>query len=262
MAARGVTAERRPLPCPSAVPFFCPIFFYHFPHLPPSTLKHMPPPLLTLCLLLLATLPCPAAPAPTPSPRAAAHWAFQPVRPVPAPATRDTTWPHNDLDRFILAKLEANHLTPSAPADRRTLIRRATYTLTGLPPRPEDVAAFLADTSPDAYANLVDRLLASPQYGERWARHWLDLARYSDTKGYVYAGEEKRFVHSHVYRDWVVNALNADLPYDRFILLQLAADQHQPTAQSSPAASALNAPTPLSSADLRTSSQRAIIAWW
>ena len=204
----------------------------------------MPPLFLTLCLLLLATLPCPAAPAPTPSPRAAAHWAFQPVRPVPAPATRDTTWPHNDLDRFILAKLEANHLTPSAPTDRRTLIRRVTYTLTGLPPRPEDVAAFLADTAPDAYANLVDRLLASPQYGERWARHWLDLARYSDTKGYVYAGEEKRFVHSHVYRDWVVNALNADLPYDRFIAFQIAADQLPPTTPSAPAASPPNDLTP------------------
>ncbi len=210
----------------------------------------LPPRLFTLCLLLLAPLACPAAPAP--SSRAATHWAFQPVRPATAPATRNTTWPRNDVDRFILAKLEANQLSPSAPADRRTLIRRVTYTLTGLPPRPEDVAAFLADTSPDAYANLVDRLLASPHYGERWARHWLDIARYSDTKGYVYAGEEKRFVHSHVYRDWVVNSLNSDLPYDRFILLQIAADQLQtpaPAIPSVPAAAtkaspALAAPRP------------------
>ncbi len=203
----------------------------------------MPPPrLLTLCLLFLAVLPCPAAPAP--SPRAAAHWAFQPVRPAAAPPTRNPTWPRNDVDRFILAKLEANNLPPATPTDRRTLIRRVTYTLTGLPPRPEEVTAFLADTSPDAYTNLVDRLLASPQYGERWARHWLDIARYSDTKGYVYAGEEKRFVHSHVYRDWVVNALNTDLPYDRFVMLQIAADQLLPTSIASVPAEVSTPPRP------------------
>ena len=128
----------------------------------------------------------------------------------------------------MLAKIEAAGLAPSPPADRRTLIRRATFDLTGLPPTPEEVEAFVADSTPDAYARLIDRLLASPRYGEHWGRHWLDIARYSDTKGYVYAREERRFVHAPAYRDWVVEAFNRDLPYDRFLLLQIAADQAAP----------------------------------
>ncbi|MBI2925393.1 MAG: PSD1 domain-containing protein [Verrucomicrobia bacterium] len=153
------------------------------------------------------------------------HWAFQPPRPHPIPAVKNRSWPQTAIDHFILAKLEAQRLQPSPPADKRTLIRRATYDLTGLPPTAEEVAAFLADKSPRAFATVVDRLLASPRYGERWGRHWLDVARYSDTKGYVYDREEKRFVHSETYRDWVIRALNEDMPYDQFLRLQIAADQ-------------------------------------
>ena len=156
---------------------------------------------------------------------ATTHWAFQPVKQHPLPDVKNVSWIKSPIDKFILAKLEASNVTPSDPADRRTLIRRATYDLTGLPPTSDDVAAFVNDTSPDAYAKLIDRLLSSPHYGERWARHWLDLARYSDTKGYVYDREERRFVHAHAYRDWVINAFNTGLPYDQFLLYQIAADQ-------------------------------------
>lgn len=153
------------------------------------------------------------------------HWAFQPVADPPVPAPRDANRVRTPVDAFIVAKLEASGLTPSPEADRRTLIRRVSYALTGLPPSPEDVAHFVANADPQAYADLVERLLNSPHYGEHWARHWLDVARYSDTKGYVYAREERFWVHAWTYRDWVVRAFNDDLPYDRFLLLQIAADQ-------------------------------------
>jgi hypothetical protein len=157
------------------------------------------------------------------------HWAFVPVREQVLPKVKDTSWPQTPIDHFILAKLEANSLKPSPPADPRTLIRRMTYDLTGLPPTPEEVEAFAKACSignrQSAIGNLADRLLASPHYGERWARHWLDVARYADTKGYVYAREERFYTHSHTYRDWVVRALNNDLPYDRFLMLQIAGDQ-------------------------------------
>src|SRR6185503_10281688 len=160
-----------------------------------------------------------------PAPAKTAHWAFQaPHRPA-LPKVNAASWPRTPIDRFILAKLEARGLQPAPPADKRTLLRRATYDLTGLPPTPEELEAFQRDTSPESFARVVDRLLASPHYGERWGRYWLDVARYSDTKGYVYDREEKRFVHSHVYRDWVVRALNEDLPYDQFLLQQIAADK-------------------------------------
>lgn len=154
------------------------------------------------------------------------HWAFQPVREPAVPEVRNTRWPQTPIDRFILAKLEEKNLKPSSAADKRTLIRRVTYDLTGLPPSVEEVEAFLKDRSKDAFAKVVDRLLASPRYGERWGRYWLDVARYADTKGYVYSDrEESKFVHAHAYRDWVIRALNEDMPYDRFVKLQLAADQ-------------------------------------
>ncbi|MFG0333134.1 MAG: PSD1 and planctomycete cytochrome C domain-containing protein [Maioricimonas sp. JB049] len=153
------------------------------------------------------------------------HWAFQPVRRPDVPASPDAAWMRTSIDAFVLRKLNDAGLSPAPEADRRTLARRATYTLTGLPPTPEDVDTFVSDDSPDAWERLIDRLLESPHYGEQWARHWLDVARYSDTKGYVYAREERFWVHAWVYRDWVVQALNNDLPYDRFLLLQLAADQ-------------------------------------
>ena len=159
---------------------------------------------------------------------APAHWAFQVPKEQALPAVRDAAWVKTGIDRFILAKLDAAGLQPAPPADRRTLIRRASFDLTGLPPTPGEVEAFVADVSPEAFAKVVERLLASPHYGERWGRHWLDVARYADTKGYVYAREERSFVHAWAYRDWVVRAWNDDLPYDRFLQLQIAADQLVP----------------------------------
>ena len=148
------------------------------------------------------------------------HWAFlPPVRP-PIPTVKDAKWPRNDIDRFVLARLDKEGLAPSPEADRTTLIRRLSLDLIGLPPTPEEVDAFLKDESPDAYEKVVDRLLASPHYGERWGRWWLDAARYADSDGYE--KDKPRFVW--FYRDWVVNALNRDLPYDRFIVEQLAGD--------------------------------------
>jgi len=132
------------------------------------------------------------------------------------------------VDVFVGAALRKEELTASPPASRQALIRRATIDLTGLPPSPAEVEAFVNDPSPDAYPRLIERLLASPHHGEQWARHWLDVARYSDFKGYVYAREEKRFVHATAYRDWVVRAFNEDMGYDRFLLRQIAADQVEP----------------------------------
>lgn len=154
------------------------------------------------------------------------HWAFQPPQPQTLPEVAGVDWPRTDVDRFLLAALESKDIEPAPEADRRTLIRRLSFDLLGLPPTPEETEAFAADPDPDAYEKLVDRYLASPHYGERWARHWLDVARYADTKGYVYGGrEEANFTHSYVYRDWVVKALNDDMPYDEFVRLQLAADR-------------------------------------
>ncbi|MEX0714291.1 MAG: PSD1 and planctomycete cytochrome C domain-containing protein [Pirellulales bacterium] len=154
----------------------------------------------------------------------AEHWAFQPVVPREPPSVKNTAWSANPIDAFVLARLEAQALAPSPPADRRTLLRRATFDLIGLPPTYDQVQAFLDDKQPGAFERAVDRLLASPQYGERWGRHWLDVARYADTKGYVFT-QERRYPFSYTYRDYVVRAFNEDLPYDRFILEQLAADQ-------------------------------------
>ncbi|HEV3029058.1 MAG TPA: DUF1549 domain-containing protein, partial [Planctomycetota bacterium] len=154
------------------------------------------------------------------------HWAFQPIGNPQPPPVKSLAWVTSPVDRFVLAKLEERGLRPAPPADRRTLLRRVTYDLTGLPPAPEEVDAFLADPAADAFPKVVDRLLASPAYGEHWGRHWLDVARYADTKGYVYGDrEEARFVHSYLYRDWVVRAFNEDLPYDQFLIQQIAADQ-------------------------------------
>jgi len=154
------------------------------------------------------------------------HWAFQSPKEPPVPKVGNARWLQTPIDNFIIARLEQKGLQPSPPADKRTLIRRATYDLTGLPPTPEEVDAFLRDASSEAFARVVDRLLSSPRYGERWGRYWLDVARYSDTKGYVYTDrEEGRFVHSYAYRDWVIRAFNEDMPYAEFLKLQIAADQ-------------------------------------
>lgn len=152
------------------------------------------------------------------------HWAFQPILKPALPTVKDKGWVRNDVDAFVLAKLEAAGLTPSQPADRRTLLRRAYFDVTGLPPSFAEVQAFEQDTRSNAFELAVDQLLASPHYGERWARHWLDVARYADTKGYVFQ-EDRNYPHAYTYRDWVVKALNADLPYDQFVARQIAADQ-------------------------------------
>ena len=124
----------------------------------------------------------------------------------------------------MLAQAQKAGITPSPPADRRTLIRRATIDLLGIPPTAAEIDAFVADPVPDAFARVVERLLASPHYGERWGRHWLDVARYADTKGYVFT-EERKYPFAYTYRDYVVRAFNADLPFDQFLLHQIAADQ-------------------------------------
>ncbi len=148
------------------------------------------------------------------------HWAFVQPKQQPLPAVKWKTWPRNPIDYFILARLEAEGFKPAPEADRYTLARRLYLDLIGLPPAPEEAEAFVNDKSPDAYERLVDRLLASPHYGERWARRWLDLARYADTNGY----EKDRPRSIWPYRDWVISALNADMSFDRFTIEQLAGD--------------------------------------
>ncbi|MFO0888519.1 MAG: PSD1 and planctomycete cytochrome C domain-containing protein [Isosphaeraceae bacterium] len=166
----------------------------------------------------------PSKPDPARSPDARSHWAFQLVRDPRPPAVQQAEWCTTSVDPFILARLEAKGLAPSPRADKRALIRRATFDLTGLPPSPEEIAAFLSDPSPEAFTHVVDRLLASPHYGERWARHWLDVSRYSDTRGYVFF-QDASFHWAYTYRDYVIRALNSDLPFDRFVIEQLAADR-------------------------------------
>jgi hypothetical protein len=160
--------------------------------------------------------------------QARAWWAFQPLRRPEAPDVAGSDpggWCRTPIDRFIHARLVAQGLHGNPAADRRTLIRRATLDLTGLPPTPEEVDAFLSDTAPDAYERLIDRLLASPHYGERWARHWLDLARYAESHGYEQDYDRPSAYH---YRDFVIQALNSDLPYDRFVQWQIAGDELEP----------------------------------
>lgn len=154
-------------------------------------------------------------------------WSFQPVHPTNPPPVRAAAWPQTPVDQFILAELERRGLAPAKVTDKRTLLRRATYDLTGLPPTPAELDAFLADRSPDAFARVVDRLLASPAYGEKWGRYWLDVVRFTDSfdaRIVTGAGSIMDITESHRYRDWVVKALNADMPYDQFIIHQIAGD--------------------------------------
>ena len=151
-------------------------------------------------------------------------WAFQPVKAVPVPAVRDADWPRSAVDHSILVALEATGLRPSGPADKRTLLRRATFDLIGLPPTPAEIDAFLADDSPEAFGRVVDRLLASPRYGERWGRHWLDVVRYADARDLIQLPKESDFREVWRYRDWVVDAFNRDLPFTDFIRHQIAGD--------------------------------------
>lgn len=147
-------------------------------------------------------------------------WSFQPLRPVPPPAVKNSAWPRKTIDRFLLAELDKRGLAPSATADPRVLIRRASFDLIGLPPTPEEMDAFVGVRAEDAYARLIDKLLASPHYGERWGRHWLDLVRYCDIGESWVQSKGKPYL----YRDWVIRALQDDMPYDQFVQKQLAAD--------------------------------------
>ena len=150
----------------------------------------------------------------------AKHWAFVPPVSPALPAVKNAAWVRNPIDRFILSRLEKEGLTPSPEADKITLLRRVTLDLTGLPPTPADVSAFLADNSKDAYEKTVDRLLANPHYGERMALAWLDLARFADTHGYHIDSQRDMWR----WREWVINAFNTNLPYDQFVIQQLAGD--------------------------------------
>ncbi len=151
------------------------------------------------------------------------HWAFQPLRPDgPPEVSDDGGWVRNEVDRFVLAKLQAAGLKPSEEADRVTLLRRVTFDLIGLPPTPDEIAEFVADDSPNAWEQVIDRLLASPQYGERWGRHWLDLAQYADSSGFH---NDLDRPHAWKYRDYVIRSFNDDKPYGRFVAEQLAGDE-------------------------------------
>jgi len=152
------------------------------------------------------------------------HWAFMSVRDPTPPAVQHLDRVTNPIDQFLLATLESKGLALSPSADSRTLIRRLYFDVIGLPPAADEVEAFVKDPSPDAYAKLVEKLLASPHYGERWARFWLDLSRYADTKGYLFE-EDRNYPYAYTYRDWVIRAFNDDMPYDQFIVRQLAADR-------------------------------------
>ncbi|HYT92791.1 MAG TPA: PSD1 and planctomycete cytochrome C domain-containing protein, partial [Gemmataceae bacterium] len=149
------------------------------------------------------------------------HWAWQPLRAAKVPAVKDASWARGDLDRFILSKLEEKGLRPAGDADRPTLLRRVTFDLTGLPPTPEEIEAFVNDGAPDAFVKVVDRLLASPAFGERWGRHWLDVARYGESTG---SARNLPYPHAWRYRDYVIDAFNQDRPYDQFLREQIAGD--------------------------------------
>lgn len=155
------------------------------------------------------------------------HWSYRRLAPVSPPAVRDTAWVKNDIDRFVLVKLEAAGISPNEEAAKEKLLRRVTFDLTGLPPTPGERQLFMADASADAYERLVDRLLASPRFGERWARHWLDTVRFGESGGYEFDGDRPGAYH---YRDFVIRAFNADMPYDRFLQLQVAGDLIDPAS--------------------------------
>ena len=185
--------------------------------------------------LLLSTFSLPAAPEGKPDARH--HWAFQKIVSTKVPAVRQSSWVGNPIDAFILAGLEARGIEPGPAADKTTLLRRVTLDLTGLPPTPEELAGFLADRSEHAYARVVDRLLQSPQYGERWARHWLDLARYAESEGFK--ADETR-PNAWRYRDYVIQSFNQDKPYDRFVREQIAGDELWPDDPQAQVATAFN----------------------
>jgi hypothetical protein len=174
--------------------------------------------------------------------RAQRLWSFQPIRAVAPPTPKNKTWAKNPIDSFVLGKLEQSKLAPASSANRLTLLRRAYFDLVGLPPPPEEIEKFAKDKRPEAYIELIERLLASPQYGERWGRHWLDVARYADTGGF-----EKDFLYQNAwqYRDYVIRAFNADKPFNQFIQEQVAGDELWPDNPEAMAATALYAIGPV-----------------
>jgi hypothetical protein len=190
-----------------------PMMPYGGPQLPPNEIA-------TIRNWIDAGAPGPDSTTPLAAVKAPRHWSYiKPVRPA-LPEVKNAAWCRNPIDHFILARLEHERLKPAPPASKNTLLRRVYLDLTGLPPSPQEVAAFVADQSPDAYEKVVDRLLASPHYGERWARPWLDLARYADSNGY----EKDRRRTAWEYRDWVIRALNQDMPFREFTIEQIAGD--------------------------------------
>ena len=189
---------------------------------------------LAVCFLAVAA----EVPPPRPfRPAERSYWAFQKVVKPPVPAVKNRAWVRNEVDAFILAKLEEKGIQPNPRADTVTLLRRATIDLTGLPPTAEAVPDFVNDSSPNAFEKVVERLLASPRYGERWGRHWLDLARYADTQGFK-ADETRPNVWR--YRDYVIDAVNQDKPYDRFIKEQIAGDELYPDDPAAKVATGFN----------------------
>ena len=176
---------------------------------------------LFLCCLILLLSAFPLSGQQKPASDARKFWSFQPVARPSLPTVKNPVWCSTPIDPFILAKLEANKLSPVKPADRRTLIRRASYDLTGLPPSPAEVEAFVNNPSPDAFTKVVDRLLASPRYGEQWGRHWLDIVRYADTAG---ENTDHPLPQAWRYRNWVIQAFNSNKPYDEFLREQIAGD--------------------------------------
>src|SRR5213083_365562 len=186
-----------------------------------SRMPYKKPPLSDAQIALIEQWVDQGAPAPADEqPERSVHWAFLAPERVAPPEVKNPRWARNPIDRFILARLEKESVAPSPEADRTTLIRRLSLDLLGLPPGAEAVNAFLNDTRPDACERLVDQLLASPHYGERWGRWWLDAARYADSNGYSIDAPRSIWA----YRDWVIDALNRDLPFDRFAIDQLAGD--------------------------------------
>ncbi len=161
-----------------------------------------------------------AGPAPFDFAERAKHWCFQPLDSAPIPTVTDGSWPRNEIDRFILAGLEARGLRPALPAEKHAWLRRVTFDLIGLPPKPAEIEDFVRDDSPEAFERVVDRLLASPHYGERQARHWLDLARFAETYGHEHDFE---IPNAYPYRDYLIRAFNADLTYDQLLVEQVAA---------------------------------------
>ena len=181
--------------------------------------------------------------------RVAEHWCWQPLKSVEPPAVAKAQWPISDVDRFILARLESRSLAPAPPADRRTLLRRVYFDLIGLPPSPQEVEQFVQDPDPRALEIVVDRLLGSVHFGERWGRHWLDLTRYAETRGHEF---EPLIPNAWQYRDYVIRALNADVPFDRFLTEQIAGDLIEPRWRVAALSSAPTPPLPINESLLGT----------